>query len=193
MEEAVAGVGEPGVAGDIVYRLARPEDSEPIERLDGSFTTDSVFEVTATGEGFRIRETPVDPPIDKVFPDEEDSGDEEDDPGLTRTVVAFDGKELCGFVETAFSPWNGRLTISDIEVAPEWRGKGVGRTLMRHALDFARECGAGHVWLEVSNINAPAIRAYLRMGFVFCGLDTSLYEGTRSAGEQALFMSRQVR
>jgi hypothetical protein len=30
------------------------------------------------------------------------------------------------------------------------------------------------------------------MGFVFCGLDTSLYDGTQSAGEQALFMSRRV-
>jgi hypothetical protein len=30
------------------------------------------------------------------------------------------------------------------------------------------------------------------MGFTFCGLDTSLYDGTESAGEQALFMSRRV-
>jgi len=194
MKETAQDTGELGVVGDIVYRLARPGDSEALARLDGSFTTDSVFQVTATGEGFRIRETPVDPPIRKVFPDDEDEDPEGDDSdtGLVRTVVALDGEELCGFVEAAFSPWNGRLTISDIEVAPGWRGKGVGRALMNHAFDFARERGAAHVWLEVSNINAPAVRAYLRMGFVFCGLDTSLYDGTRSAGEQALFMCRQV-
>lgn len=202
MKETAQDTGELGFVGNIVYRLARPGDSEALARLDGSFTTDSVFEVTATGEGFRIRERPVDPPIHKVFPDDEDddegAGEHEDregdgsDPGLVRTVVAFDGKELCGFVETAFSPWNSRLTIADIEVAPEWRGKGVGRTLMNFAFDFAKERGASHVWLEVSNVNAPAVRAYLRMGFVFCGLDTSLYDGTQSAGEQALFMSRRV-
>lgn len=55
---------------------------------------------------------------------------------------SFDGDELCGVVEASFTSWNARLTIRDI----------------------ARECGAGHVWHEVTHINAPAIRAYLRMG-----------------------------
>jgi ribosomal protein S18 acetylase RimI-like enzyme len=181
-----------GVVGTVVYRLARPEDEAALARLDGSFTTDSVFEVVVTGEGFTIRQTPVEPPLRKVFPDEDDSEDDDRDPGLSRTVVAFDGDELCGFVETSFDPWNARLTICDIEVAPAWRRKGVGQTLMHHASDFARERGARHMWLEVSNINAPAIRAYLRMGFVFCGLDTLLYDATESAGEQALFMARRV-
>lgn len=57
------------------------------------------------------------------------------------------------------------------------------------AAQFARERGAGHIWLEVTNINAPAIHAYRRMGFTFCGLDTTLYDGTPSQGEQALYMS----
>ncbi|MEU6665948.1 GNAT family N-acetyltransferase [Streptomyces sp. NPDC046727] len=180
-----------GAVGAVAYRLARPEDGEALARLDGSFTTDAAFEVETTDEGFRIRQTPVDPPLHKVFPAADDSNDE-DDPDLSRTVVAVDGDELCGFVETSFDPWNARLTISDIEVAPAWRGKGIGRTLMDHAFDFAKEYGAVHVWLEVSNVNAPAIRAYLRMGFAFCGLDTSLYDGTESAGETALFMARRV-
>lgn len=186
----------PGTAGTILYRPARPEDGAALAELDGSFTTDSVFELAATGDGFSIRPAPVHPPLHKVFPAEDGSEDgSEDDDGSVepnRTVVAFDGDRLCGVVETSFAPWNARLTVRDIEVAPAWRGKGIGRALMNHAFDFARECGASHVWLEVSNINAPAIRAYLRMGFSFCGLDTSLYDGTESAGEQALFMSCRV-
>ncbi|MEU0009299.1 GNAT family N-acetyltransferase [Streptomyces sp. NPDC006314] len=182
----------PAVAGTVVYRLARPEDGEALARLDGSFTTHSVFAVTTGHEGFRIRETPIDPPLRKVFPEEDDGEDDDTDPEQSRTVAAFDADELCGFVKASFDPWNARLSICDIEVAPAWRGKGVGRTLMHHAFDFARECGAVHVWLEVSNINAPAIHAYLKMGFAFCGLDTSLYDGTASAGEQALFMSRYI-
>ncbi|GAB2587246.1 hypothetical protein GCM10027168_20050 [Streptomyces capparidis] len=181
-----------GVVGTVVHRLARPGDGEAMARLDGSFTTDSVFEVAVTDEGFRICEVPVDPPIRKVFPAEDDDGDDDGDPGLSRTVVALDGGELCGFVKMSFEPWNARLTVRDIEVAPAWRGRGVGRTLMRHALDFARERRAGHVWLEVSSVNVPAVRAYQRMGFAFCGLDTSLYDGTESAGERALFMARRV-
>ncbi|WP_258940356.1 GNAT family N-acetyltransferase [Actinomadura luteofluorescens] len=180
-----------GEQGAVTYRLARPEDDQALAKLDGSFTTDSVFEVVETGEGFTLRQTPVTPPIHKVFPADEDTRADRD-PELSQTVVAYSGDELCGFVESSFEPWNRRLTICDIEVAPAWRGRGLGRTLMSHAFDFAEERGAGHVWLEVSNINTPAINAYLKMGFAFCGLDTRLYDGTESAGEQAIFMARQI-
>ncbi|MBL1109610.1 GNAT family N-acetyltransferase [Streptomyces sp. 5-8] len=185
----------PPEPGTVAYRPARPEDGAAIAALDGSFTTDSVFEVTATQEGFRIRETPVRPPLHKVFPAGDDEADGDGDfggSGPSRTVVAVDGDELCGFVTASFEPWNARLTVRDIEVAPAWRNKGVGRALMSHAVNFAKEHRAEHVWLEVSNVNAPAVHAYLRMGFAFCGLDTSLYDGTESAGERALFMARPV-
>ncbi|MFI0810727.1 GNAT family N-acetyltransferase [Streptomyces echinatus] len=196
METTAQDPTAPGGPGTVGYRTARPEDGEAIAALDGSFTTDSVFEVTATQEGFRIRETPVRPPLHKVFPDDADGVADDDGgtggPGPSRTVVAVHGDELCGFVTASFEPWNARLAVRDIEVAPAWRGKGVGRALMSHAVNFAKEVGAVHVWLEVSSVNAPAVRAYLRMGFAFCGLDTSLYEGTESAGERALFMARPV-
>ncbi|MFF5857412.1 GNAT family N-acetyltransferase [Streptomyces sp. NPDC012751] len=177
----------------IVLRPARPGDAEAIAALDGSFTTDTVFEVTATDRGFGLREVPVRPPLRKVFPDEDAGpGTDAGDPDR-RTVVALDGDELCGFAAASFAPWNERVTVHDIEVAPARRGRGVGRALMGHVVAFARERGAAHVWLEVSNVNAPAIHAYRRMGFAFCGLDTSLYAATGSAGEQALFMARPVR
>ncbi|WP_369386912.1 GNAT family N-acetyltransferase [Streptomyces sp. CG1] len=182
----------PGEAGTVVYRPARAEDFAAMAEIDGSFTTDSVFEVTAAAGVFTIRQTALDSPLHKTFPDESDDDDGGGDAEPTHTVVAVAGDELCGFLQASFAPWNARVTIRDIEVAPQWRGRGIGSSLMRHAFGFAREHGAVHVWLEVSNINAPAVRAYLRMGFVFCGLDTTLYDGTESAGERALFMSRRV-
>ncbi|MBW5480585.1 GNAT family N-acetyltransferase [Streptomyces bambusae] len=176
------------------FRTARPEDTGAIEALDGSFTTSTVFEVAVTDDGFALREVPVDPPLVKVFP-EDDADDDGDDPdgeddADSRTFVAVgaDGG-LAGFAAVSYSPWNRRLTIEDIEVAPGHRGRGVGRSLMGHAVDFARERGAGHIWLEVTNVNAPAIHAYRRLGFAFCGLDTALYQGTESEGEHALYMS----
>ncbi|MEU4727704.1 GNAT family N-acetyltransferase [Streptomyces sp. NPDC023588] len=174
----------------LIYRVARPEDTKAIETLDGSFTTATVFRVTVAEEGFTLHEVPVDPPLHKVFPDDgpdEEEADADDEDSRTYVAVGDDG--LAGFVALSYAPWNRRLTIEDIEVAPAHRGRGVGRTLMGHAVDYARERGAGHLWLEVTNINAPAIHAYRRMGFAFCGLDASLYEGTASAGEQALYMS----
>ncbi|NEW73712.1 GNAT family N-acetyltransferase [Streptomyces rhizosphaericus] len=171
------------------YGAAAPEDAEAIEALDGSFTTGTVFQVTVTEDGFALREVPVDPPLTKVFPEDEPDGDDADDAD-SRTFVAHGAAGgLAGFVAVSYSAWNRRLTIDDIEIAPQHRGRGVGRALMGLAVEFARERGAGHIWLEVTNINAPAIHAYRRMGFAFCGLDTALYEGTPSEGEQALYMS----
>lgn len=191
---------------DITYRTARPEDAEAIARLDGSFTTHTVFEVVGGEAGFSVREVPVDPPVRKVFPgDEAEDGDEGEGEGGAadtpdavggaaecdeRVFVALDGEAVCGFAAVTYAPWNRRVTIDDIEVSPAHRGRGIGRTLMEHAAGFARERGAAHLWLEVSTVNAPAVHAYRSMGFALCGLDTALYDGTASAGEQALFMSR---
>ncbi|MFD9410227.1 GNAT family N-acetyltransferase [Streptomyces sp. NPDC059989] len=186
-----------GSADGIVYRLARPEDAGAIEALDGSFTTATVFEVAASGAGFTLREVPADPPVYKEFPpeehDEQGLGRGSGADGDARTYVALDDGRLCGFVAAGYAAWNRRLTIEDIEVAPDHRGRGIGRALMEYAAEFARERGAEHLWLEVSSVNAPAVHAYRRMGFTLCGLDTTLYGGTPAVGEQALFMSRPCR
>ncbi|MFI1253139.1 GNAT family N-acetyltransferase [Streptomyces netropsis] len=186
----------------VVYRVARAEESDAALALDNSFTTDSVIEVTSTDDGFRLREVAVDPPLRKVFPDDEeddgaDGGGEEGGPddgtSTTRVVVALDGDgALCGAITTEFTAWNSRLVIADVRVAPGHRGRGVGRGLMDRALDHGRELGARTAWLEVTNVNAPAVRAYRRMGFTLCGVDVTLYTGTASEGEQALFMSRPL-
>lgn len=57
----------------------------------------------------------------------------------------------------------------------------MGPALMGRARKFPRERGAGYLWPEGTTINAPTIR-YRRRGFVFRGLDTTLYEGTPSNG-----------
>ncbi|NEE29911.1 GNAT family N-acetyltransferase [Streptomyces sp. SID7982] len=188
-------------------RTAAPEDTGLVEALDGSFTTATVFHVETAENGFTLREIRVDPPLTKVFPADEDDEDDGDDgeggdsgserdqePQGAPTFLALapDGS-LAGFVSVAYARWNRRLTIEDIEVAPDHRGRGVGRALMSRAEEFARERGAGHIWLEVTNINTPAIHAYRRMGFALCGLDTSLYEFTASAGEYALYLSKPCR
>ncbi|MFC8424661.1 GNAT family N-acetyltransferase [Streptomyces sp. NPDC057236] len=171
------------------YRIATAGDAEAIKALDGSFTTGTVFQVTVAGEGFALREIPVEPPLTKVFPEDEPGGDDGDDADSRAFVAHGAAGDLAGFAAVSYSGWNRRLTIEDIAVAPRHRGQGVGRALMGLAKEFARERGAGHLWLEVTNINAPAIHAYRRMGFAFCGLDTTLYDSTPARGEQALYMS----
>jgi ribosomal protein S18 acetylase RimI-like enzyme len=173
-------------------RTARPEDREGILAIDSSFITSTVFHVAVTEGGFTLREVPVDPPIHKNFPPE--NADESDsttarDANHRSFVAVADPNHIVGWCAVSYAPWNRRLTVENIEVPPAHRSRGVGRALMEHAVEFARDRGAGHVWLEVTNINAPAIHAYRRMDFTLCGLDMTLYDSTASEGEQALYMS----
>lgn len=181
------GSAEREAAEVITYRVAESERDKSAV-ITGEFSSDAVFEVVGSEGGFTFRPVRLDPPIHKVFPDDGPEAADETSEGKRR-FVALDGELICGYVDTEYEPWNRRLIIADIEVAGPYQGRGIGRTLMSYAIGWARECSAGHVWLEVTNINAPAIRAYQRMGFTFCGLDTSLYRGTESEGETALYMS----
>ncbi len=169
----------------MIYHVASLEDRKHAEAIDNSFTTDTVLEVTATDGEIRIRSVPVDPPVRKVYPDDEESEGED------HVIVAVDTEgRVRGAITLAYAPWNRRLHITDFRVSPTHRGRGIGTALMERALAHGRELSARTAWLEVTNVNAPAVRAYRRMGFALCGLDTSLYVGTESEGETALFMSR---
>ncbi|MFF7729441.1 GNAT family N-acetyltransferase [Streptomyces sp. NPDC008001] len=183
-------------SGTVEYGPALPGERAAAEEIDNSFTTATVLEVTASEDGFRLREAPADPPLRKVYPAEEDEeegadgapeGDED-----KHVIVARAGDVLCGAISLARSAWNDRLVITDLRVAPAHRGRGIGPALMERALAHGRELGVRTAWLEVTNVNAPAVRVYRRMGFTLCGLDTSLYRGTASEGETALFMSRPL-
>ncbi|MFI8828643.1 GNAT family N-acetyltransferase [Streptomyces sp. NPDC053431] len=188
MSGSSAGSAREYSAPPIVHRSAAPADRERIEAIDDSFTTDRIYEVVADGAGFALRERIVDPPLVKVFPDEGE--DEDDGSGGTYVEVAVAGGEVCGFVEVGVEEWHSRLVVHRIAVAPAHRGRGVGAALMERACAYGRRAGARTAWLEVTNVNAPAVRAYRRMGFELCGLDTTFYRGTASEGETALFMSR---
>jgi ribosomal protein S18 acetylase RimI-like enzyme len=163
-------------------RTAKAADLDRIAALDDSFTTDTVFDVVAAPDGFTLRPKPVDPPLHKVFP-------RDDDPAGTVFVTA-DGSRVRGFVVVDLEDWHRRLVIQQVTVAPGHRGLGIGRALVEHACAHGREHGALTAWLETSTVNVPAIRAYQRMGFTLCGLDTTLYRGTPAEGETALFFAR---
>ncbi|SNT49873.1 Acetyltransferase (GNAT) family protein [Streptosporangium subroseum] len=172
----------------IVYRQAGPQDQEQIGAIDDSFTTDTVYEVAVGDERFALRAIVVDPPLVKTFPADESDGVSDD----LHVEVAVDDGKICGFVVVGVEEWHHRLVIHQITVAPKHRGRGVGSMLMRRACAYGRRLGARTAWLETSNVNVPAVRAYRRMGFVLCGLDTTFYRGTASEGETALFMSKAL-
>ncbi len=65
-----------------------------------------------------------------------------------------------------FSTFIGRpgIYIEDIYVQPEFRGKGIGRSLFMHIAKIASESNCGRVEWAVLDWNEPAINFYKNLG-----------------------------
>ncbi len=60
---------------------------------------------------------------------------------------------------------HGDFELSKMAVAPDRRGAGIGRALLGHTLQRARELGATRVFLGSSSILANAVHLYETIGF----------------------------
>ena len=78
--------------------------------------------------------------------------------GVERLTVAYDGGAPCGFAGSQ----DGKLEM--LFVAPEVRGRGVGRALLAHAVEHA-----GVRTLDVNEQNPQAVGFYEHEGFVVAG------------------------
>jgi ribosomal-protein-alanine N-acetyltransferase len=87
--------------------------------------------------------------------------------------VAEEKEEIIGFLV-------GRQIVSDVEilnfaVAPDWRHQGVGKALLREAIDWGREIRAQNALLEVRESNLAALRFYERHEFQTTGRRARYY------------------
>lgn len=96
-----------------------------------------------------------------------------------------EGAPLLGFV--ALRAVMDEAEILNVAVSPSARGAGVGRALVRHALDRAGEAGAFSVFLEVRPSNVAALALYRSFGFVEVGRRSHYY---RAPVEDALVLRR---
>ncbi len=71
-------------------------------------------------------------------------------------------------------PTGIRSIIEDVIVDISARGQGVGESLMRYAIDLAREKGASNISLTSNPLRVAANRLYLRVGFT--KRDTNAYQ-----------------
>lgn len=89
--------------------------------------------------------------------------------GESVVLFAVDETTPCGFTQLypLFSSLRCRpiWVLSDLFVAPERRGSGVGRRLMEAAHAFAREQGAAAVELETAHTNTTAQALYESLGY----------------------------
>jgi ribosomal-protein-alanine N-acetyltransferase len=105
----------------------------------------------------------------------------------TRIWVAEQAGEVMG--ASATRTVAEEVEVLTLGVAPLWRRRGVGRSLMDVALSEAGQAGARQVFLEVRESNRGARAFYAALGFLESGLRRAYY---RDPAEDALVLSRPV-
>lgn len=128
---------------------------------------------------------PVDPPYEReVQLEDTDYGFNEVPPVVF--VAEADGKPA-GRIRL-LRWWNQFGYIEDLVVNPEFRGLGLGRTLIERGIQWAREQGFPGVMLETQDDNVPACSLYVSCGFVLGGFDRNVYKAVNPhTKESALY------
>jgi ribosomal protein S18 acetylase RimI-like enzyme len=106
------------------------------------------------------------------------------------TWVAEQEGQMAGFgiVEWAENRDETVAYIQTLEVAPDWRGQGVGRELQLRLEAAARAEGAQRIWLHVDENNAPALGLYRTRGYRFLYREEDYY----GPGSTALIHSKPL-
>ncbi len=103
--------------------------------------------------------------------------------GKTLCLIAEDDDVLAGFAiaqHTSIGKSPGGHIIT-IDVAPDFRRRGVGRMLMVQIEDRLRTLGAGWLRLEVAVNNSAASEFYRGLGFATIGRIPDYYDGAVDA------------
>ena len=107
-------------------------------------------------------------------------------PGVELVLAREDGGELAGF--SLFRTVADEAELLLLAVTPDCRRRGIGRMLLDHFMDRAREAGASRVHLEVREGN-PAVIMYRQAGFNFAGRRPKYYRGRFGGDFDALTLS----
>ncbi|KOV33723.1 GNAT family N-acetyltransferase [Streptomyces sp. H021] len=93
-------------------------------------------------------------------------------------VLVADG-EVVGYGELWFDADEDEVELARIIVAPDARGRGLGRALVRGLLARAVAAGFSNVFMRVHPVNARALRCYRGAGFA--PVDPALAEAWNEA------------
>lgn len=116
--------------------------------------------------------TPVEPYERDVHAEDVEYGF--DDAGPTIFVAEVDGT-LAGRIKM-LRWWNQFAYVDDIVVNREYRGLGIGRSLLERGIQWAHENNFPGVMLETQDDNVPACTLYQSCGFTLGGFDRNVYK-----------------
>ena len=88
--------------------------------------------------------------------------------GASTSLVAYAGDAFVGYatVHRNTAPWTRRVGEIRVNVAPDYRGKGLGRNLTSRIFDVARALGVKKLMANMISDQQGAQAAFRRLGFV---------------------------
>jgi ribosomal protein S18 acetylase RimI-like enzyme len=146
--------------------------------LDGSYETDRVWQVTQqVDEGevtarFRTASLPRAmrvpyPSWGEALLKHQERGD--------LILVASEASEVRGYIDQESQPDQGLAWLHHLVVAPAFRRKGLGATLLARGMQHARQASLTQLMTVVQSKNYPAIMFLQTNGFKFCGYNERYY------------------
>ncbi len=150
VREDLDGIPRVELPDDMTLRLYRPGDDETWLRVHRQAYADDVYEIT---------------------PDLFRTSFGEDEAGLRRRclfLVDADGREVGTATAWYERRWNARPwgRLHYVAIVPSARGRRLSRALSAAALERMRRLGHRRALLGTQTPRIPAIRTYLRLGFV---------------------------
>lgn len=98
-------------------------------------------------------------------------------------LLALDGEEIIGYAGTWFVFDEAHIT--NVAIAPAYRGQGVGSQMMEEIIRVVKEQGITSMTLEVRPSNTAALALYAKFGFKSVGRRPHYYQDN---GEDAEIM-----
>jgi len=88
---------------------------------------------------------------------------------------------------------DSEIEIHFIGVEKSFRGRGLGKKLMKNIIEFSKDYGATTIILEVGVNNSPAKNIYLSFNFKECGIRKNYYRVRPGLRQDALIMKLNLK
>lgn len=114
--------------------------------------------------------------------------------GNSSSLVAFSGEGFIGYatVHRTTARWTRKVGEIRINVAPDYRARGLGRVLINEIFDLARELGLKKLMANMTTDQRGAQAAFGRMGFVAEALLADFVEDSEGTARDLVIMSYNV-
>jgi GNAT superfamily N-acetyltransferase len=173
----------------MIVRMAELADLNPCYEMDGSYTTDYVWQMH-THDNERTVEVRFDTvrlprPMKVAYPRHPDELLPNWRQRECFLVAADDLGQVVGFLDVTAQMWHAVGWIRNFVVQRNHRHQGVGTSLLRAARYWALDVGLRKMMLETQTKNYPAICFAQKNRFAFCGYNDRYYNN----GDIALFFS----